>query len=98
MSMYRIIQEGARLDSEFFPESQARRSWSDLAEYEQLLRDRHVDFVVAWHSYDDRWHTDEHSLLRSMSATDSCSSGLLRSSVVFTDPAYEVFGITPCTG
>jgi len=96
MSMYRLIQEGSRLDGEFFPESQARRSWDTRAEYEKALTDRHVDYVVAWSSYDSRWRTNEHEWLRRMAAAGSCASGRVRSEVVFTDPAYEVYRLSPC--
>ena len=61
VSMLRLIQTGARLDGEFFPESQARRSWPSIVAYEQTLIDRRVDVVIAWHTYDTRWHTNEHA-------------------------------------
>jgi hypothetical protein len=96
VSMYRLVRSGARLDGEFFPESQARRSFHDRATYERVLLDRHVDQVIAWWSYDTRWRTDEHRLLVQMADRPGCADGSLAAERVFVDPSYEVFAIGPC--
>jgi hypothetical protein len=96
VSMYRLIQNGAQLDGEFFPESMARQSWDSVAEYEQALADRHVDFVMAWNSYDARWRTNEHALLRQMATGPQCVDTALSVTVVMSRPDYDVFAIEPC--
>ena len=66
VGMYQLIQHGARLDSEFFPESIDRRSWPDTASYVAFLAGRHVDEIIIYRAYDDRYHTNEHALLDSL--------------------------------
>jgi hypothetical protein len=80
MGMYQLIQHGARLDSEFFPESIVRRSWPDTASYARFLAHRHVDYVVAFDEY-QRYGTDELALLRRMTCV----------SPVLTAPNYTVY-------
>ena len=63
MGMYLLIQHGARLDSEFFPESIVRRTWPSEAEYCQFLDDRRVDRVIIYHHYDSGFHKNEQKLL-----------------------------------
>ncbi len=52
VAMYQVLRAGGRLDSEFFPESQGRRRFGDLTEYEAFLRARKVDRVIAFSNYD----------------------------------------------
>lgn len=66
VGMYQLLQHNARLDSEFFPESIARNNWPNLAKYSQFLRNRRVDYVIIFASYDREWHTNEHELLRQL--------------------------------
>jgi hypothetical protein len=66
MGMYLLIEHGARLDSEFFPESIVRRTWPDAGEYCTFLRDRHVDRVIVYHHYDSGFHKNEQQLLRDL--------------------------------
>lgn len=68
MGMYRLIQAGGRLDSELFPESIDRRSWADVAAYEEFLQARKVDAVLISSAYDARYRTNEHALLDELSA------------------------------
>jgi hypothetical protein len=96
VSMYRLIQHGARLDSEFFPESQARHSWASAADYERFLAGRHVDFVMVWGSYDRRWGTNEHDLLRAIAIDPTCTNGPLSAQLIMTEQAFELFGLHPC--
>lgn len=63
VGMYQLVQHGAHLDSELFPESIDRRSWPSVGEYERFLAGRNVDFVLIYHAYDERYHTNEHALL-----------------------------------
>jgi hypothetical protein len=96
VSMYRLVEHGARLDSELFPESQARHSWTGVADYQRFLADRRVDYLVIWTSYDQRWRTNEHELVRRLAANPTCADGPLATQLVMTDPAYEVFAVRPC--
>lgn len=69
LGMYHVVLAGGRLDSEMFPESMAIRSFSSLADYEQLLCTRHVDFVIAYASYTASRGTNELAVLRRLAAT-----------------------------
>lgn len=64
VGMYQLIRRGAILDSEFFPESMERRSWPREQAYLAFLADRKVQYVVIFDSYDRRYRTNEHELLR----------------------------------
>jgi hypothetical protein len=66
MGMYQLIQHGARLDSEFFPESIVRRTWPSAGEYCAFLRDRRVDRVIVYTHYDSGFHKNEGQLLRDL--------------------------------
>ena len=63
VGMYQLLQHGARLDSEFFPESIDRRSWPAAPDYRDFLDRRDVDYVLIYRAYDARYHTNEHALL-----------------------------------
>src|SRR5205085_2410955 len=54
----------ARLDSEFFPESILRRSWSGEVAYSAVLRQRRVDDVMIWRGYLLKYHVNEGTLLQ----------------------------------
>ncbi len=73
IGMYQMIQHGARLDSEFFPESIVRRTWPSAAEYCRFLRGRAVDRVVIYHHYDLGFRKNEQRILRVLSARGSPS-------------------------
>ncbi|MDQ1512132.1 MAG: hypothetical protein QOG50_3976 [Actinomycetota bacterium] len=69
LGLYHVLRGGGRLDSELFPESMAIRDFPTLADYEQLLCDRHVDFVIAYDRYALARHTNEIAVLRRLDAT-----------------------------
>lgn len=97
VGMYQVLLHGGRLDSEFFPESQARRSFGTEAAYATFLRTRRVDRVLAFASYDRHTHTDEHALLRAMAANGECHGDLriLGGSTGVGFDAYEVRNCEP---
>ena len=103
VSMLRLIQHGARLDGEFFP-SQARRSWPSIPAYEQSLinPDRHVDVVILWHTYNTRWRSNEHALLRTLAEGAGCadprngSQPGRRATVLMTNPSFDAYKISRC--
>ncbi len=90
VGMYQLVQAGARLDSEPFPESIDRRSWATEADYASFLGDRKVQYVIIYRAYDRRYRTNEHHLLREMTVGNGPCATLVTSS---TD--YDVFGVTP---
>jgi hypothetical protein len=70
VGMYDLIRGGARIDSEFFPESIDRRSWTSTDNYAAFLAARGVEYVIVYGNYDSTWHTNEHDLLRQLSQAD----------------------------
>jgi hypothetical protein len=90
VGMYQLLQGGARLDSEPFPESIDRRSWTSAGEYASFLGRRKVDYIIIYSAYDRRYDTNEHALLRELAA-----SGGPCAHVVVTAANYDVFAVTP---
>ncbi len=86
VGMYQLLQHGARLDSEFFPESIDRRSWPAAPDYRDFLDRRDVDYVLIYRAYDARYHTNEHALLDEL-ATGPCVSRVL------SEPDFDVYRI-----
>jgi hypothetical protein len=95
IGMYQLVEHRARLDSEFFPESIARNSWPDVAAYSQFLRNRRVDFVIVFGSYDREWRTNEHDLLRELTDrnAEGCVETLVGVHPVTANKAFDVYGI-----
>jgi hypothetical protein len=79
VGLYRVLRAGGRLDSDFFPESQLRRSWPDAETYSSAMRARQVDVVLVAPGYDAADHVNEVALLASMAANppSSCSADLV---------------------
>ena len=71
--MYQLIQHGARLDSEFFPESINRRSWSDSRDYLAFLGHRQVDEVLAFDDYTPQYQTNEVALLNRLADSEGAA-------------------------
>lgn len=71
VGMYDLVRNGARLDSEPFPESIDRRSFASTSEYLAFLQRRRVDYVIIYDDYDARYRTNEHQLLRQISGAAS---------------------------
>jgi hypothetical protein len=67
-TMYQVLRAGGSLDSEFFPESFARRSWETDTEYVAFLASRGVDHVAIFDNYSARYHTNEATLLDALVA------------------------------
>lgn len=97
--MYDLLRHGARLDSEFFPESLARRSWDTADEYAAFLHNRHVDYVVIYGAYDRHYGTNEHALLESLARTPAHAEGdRLCTTLAAHYPAFDVYAVHhPCT-
>ncbi len=66
LGLYHVVRSGGRLDAELFPETMAIRDFHDVADYEKLLCDRHVDQILHFESYDASRHTNERSVLQGL--------------------------------
>ena len=91
VGMYDLVRNGAHLDSEPFPESIDRRSFSSADEYLAFLDHRRVDYVIVYDAYDIRYHTNEHHLLREIAAAGSARGCL---ALAATGTGYEVYLVT----
>lgn len=96
IGMYQLIQHGARLDSEFFPESMDKRSWPSPAAYGAFLRGRGVQYVMVWGGFDLVYRTNEHALLRRMAAHPGCTGAPVRVELARVTRPYDLFRISPC--
>jgi hypothetical protein len=90
LGLYHVLRKGGRLDSELFPESMAMRSFSSLSDYEQLLCDRHVDFVIAYDRYTRSRHTNELAVLKRLAATRTDTVHLR---AIVQRPTYVVYAV-----
>jgi hypothetical protein len=95
MGMYLLIEHGARLDSEFFPESIVRRTWPSAAEYCRFLAGRHVDRVIVYHHFDSGFHANEQKLLTLLSTRDrgACAAQHVTVSYLFKGNRFDVYVI-----
>jgi hypothetical protein len=95
MGMYQLVQHGARIDSEFFPESLAQQSWSSPKKYSSFLRKRHVDYTIIFRNYDRARHTNEHALLRGLAARglSGCTGDVVGAREIQSDPDFDVYQI-----
>ena len=70
-SMYRVLRRGGNLDSELFPESIGRHSFSNPEQYTTFLKHRRVGYVIVFDRYDHKYKTNEHAELEQL--TDTCN-------------------------
>jgi hypothetical protein len=96
VGMYQLIQHGARLDSEFFPESMNVRSWSGTRAYGAFLRHRHVEYVMLWRGFDGVYHTNEHAVLRRMASQEGCTAAPVAITTVQVTRSYDLFRVRQC--
>ncbi len=90
LGMYHVLRAGGRLDSEMFPESMAIRRFTDLVDYEKLLCDRHVDFVIAYAAYDASHGTNELQVLAGLAAARRPHVAL---QVIARGPGHAVYAV-----
>jgi hypothetical protein len=90
VGMYDLVRAGASLDSEPFPESIDRRSWATAAEYVSFLKRRHVNFVIIYDAYDDRYRTNEHQILEELTGRHGSTACSTRISDEETFDVYEL--------
>lgn len=88
VGMYQLLRGGARLDSEPFPESIDRRSFdSPPSDYVAFLAKREVDYVIIYRAYDERYRTNEHTLLRTLAHGPSCAR------LAVSESEYDVYAV-----
>jgi hypothetical protein len=88
LGLYHLVRAGGKLDSELFPESMAMHDFKSVAEYEQLLCDRHVDQIIRYDSYDTARHTNEHEVITELAARHGSPLTL-----VAHGPDYQIFTV-----
>jgi hypothetical protein len=93
VGMYQLLKAGGRLDSEFFPESIGRRSFTGIDTYSEFLRRRGVDTVIVFQTYDARWRTNEHALLDELAAEHECTATQVGASVLQRFDDFDVYRI-----
>jgi MFS family permease len=94
VGMYQLLRAGARLDSEFFPESMHRVQFPSRVSYEAFVRERGITHVVAFTSAATRVPTVEVALLALLS-TGPCSPGGIGVREVARTASYVVYDIDP---
>ena len=89
LGLYHVVQAGGQLDSEMFPESMAIKSFT-IAEYEQLLCERHIDQIIHYDTYDTARRTNEHEILSELTAQPGNRVAL---HVITSGDGYQVYGV-----
>jgi len=90
LGMYRLLQAGGHIDSEFFPEGMAIKSFIGPHDYQRLLCERRVDYVLDFASYDVARHTNEHRMLLALSRR---AGGPVRVRLTMSSADLDVFAI-----
>ncbi len=96
IGMYQLVQAGAYLDAEPFPESIDRRSWDTESEYLTFLANRNVRYVIIYVAYDRRYGTNEHALLDGLASDPTSTSrepAVTCVSLVESNAAFDVYRI-----
>jgi hypothetical protein len=98
--MYQLIRHGARLDSEFFPESIYFGNFGSTRAYSDFLARRHVDYVLIFSDLRDRHITDEGPLLGAMAAAgDRCTITAVGVRLLAHHPGWDDYAINrSCRG
>ena len=90
LGLYHVVQAGGQLDSELFPESMATHDFDSVAEYEQLLCERHVDQIIHYNAYDTARHTNEHEVLATLAAQPGARITL---SPITSGADYQIYAV-----
>jgi len=95
VGMYQLLRAGGQLDSEFFPESIVRRSWSSPVEYSAFLRRRNVDYVMVWGGYDRAFHINEVQRLEDLAGRppEACEGPLVCLRRVEANPRFALYAV-----
>lgn len=92
VGMYQLIRAGARLDSEFFPESIWYGNFAGLPDYSRFLAARDVDRVLAFRHLAPTNATNEGALLAAM-AGRPCADGVAGVRLVAAHPGWDDYAI-----
>jgi hypothetical protein len=99
VGMYQLIRHGAKLDSEFFPESIYFGNFGSTRAYSDFLARRHVDYVLIFTDVKGRHPTDEGVLLRAMAAaSDRCTAAAVGVRLVAHHPGWDDYAIDRSCG
>ena len=90
LGLYHVLRAGGRLDSELFPESMAVHSFASQPEYEQLLCDRHVDYVIAYYEYARTRRSNEIAVLKHLT---TARNPRVRLRTIDQGPSYIVYAV-----
>jgi hypothetical protein len=94
VGMYQLIRHGARLDSEFFPESIYFGNFGSTRAYADFLARRHVDYVLIFSDLKGRQPTNEGPLLEAMAAIgDQCTPAAVGVRLVAHHPGWDDYAI-----
>jgi hypothetical protein len=94
VGMYQLIRHGARLDSEFFPESIWFGNFDSRSAYSDFLVRRDVDYVIIFADANERRPTNEGTLLPAMAASgDRCTSTVVGVRLVAHHRGWDDYGI-----
>jgi hypothetical protein len=94
VGMYQLIRHGARLDSEFFPESIWFGNFGSTRAYSDFLVRRHVDYVLIFANAKKHHATNEGALLPAMAASgDRCTSTVVGVRLVAHHPGWDDYAI-----
>jgi hypothetical protein len=98
LGLYHVLLAGGRLDSEMFPESMAIHNFASATAYEQLLCERHVDFVIAFNSYTASRRTNEIATLARLASYPAGSATAAAPAVhirpIERGPGHVVYQVT----
>lgn len=94
VGMYELIRHGARLDSEFFPESIYFGNFGSTRAYSDFLAQHHVDYVLIFSDLKDRYPSNEVPLLQAMAAVgDQCTGTAVGVRLVAHHPGWDNYAI-----
>ena len=89
LGLYHVVQAGGQLDSEMFPESMAIKSFT-IAEYEQLLCERHIDQIIHYDTYDT---APSHERTRDPLGAHRPAGHRVALHVITSGDGYQVYGV-----
>ena len=98
VAMYEALRNGARLDSEFFPESINPRRWKSVHDYRSFLEERGIESIVLFRSYGGPDGRNERALLRriTLAPGDACTPGLPYATTTQRRRSYDLVAIRRC--
>ena len=93
VGMYALLRRGARLDSEFFPESIWHGDFVDARAYSEFLAARRIDFVLMPHRVSPGQGSNEGVVLATMAAHPRCTGAIAGVRLVAAHPGWDDYAI-----